>query len=118
MRVDFKKLLEVNPKWLFLLGGIILGLISGVTLMSFNQKFNLVELDLKKIIHTYSVNSSKSTKSMDEIQKEFKIKFNSAINKIPNKTIVVTKGGLLSKHPVIDYTNAFMEIMRIDKTNE
>ena len=118
MRIDFKELLTVNSKWFFILVGIILGLISGVALMSFNQNFNLVELDLKKIIHTYSVNSSKSTKSMDEIQKEFKIKFNSAINQIPNKTIVVTKGGLLSKHPVIDYTNSFMKIMRIDKTNE
>ncbi len=118
MNTDFKEVLSANCKWIFLLGGVILGLVLGATLMNFNRDLNLVELDLKKIIHTYSVATAKSKRSMDEIQKDFKAKFNLAMEQTPTKTIVVNKGSLLSKHDAIDYTKNFIEIMGINKIND
>lgn len=118
MSIDFKALLSLNCKWIFLLGGVILGLVLGAALMSFNQDLNIVELDLKKIIHTYSSYTARSKKSMNEIQQEFKEKFNLAMEQIPPKTIVVKKGGLLSKHIATDYTKKFIEIMEINKIED
>ena len=118
MNIDFKELLSINCKWIFLLGGVILGLVLGAALISFNQELHIMELDLKKIIHTYSSYTARSKKSIDEIQKEFKEKFNLAMEPIPAKTIVVNKGGLLSKHTATDHTKNFIEMMEINKIDD
>lgn len=118
MNINFKALSSLNCKWIPLLGGVILGLVLGAALMSFNQDLNIVELDLKKIIHTYSSYTARSKKPMDEIQKEFKEKFNLAMEQMPAKNIVINKGSLLSKHRATDHTKSFIEIMEINKIED
>lgn len=118
MNINFKALSSLNCKWIPLLGGVILGLVLGAALMSFNQDLNIVELDLKKIIHTYSSYTARSKKPMDEIQKEFKEKFNLAMEQMPAKNIVINKGSLLSTHRATDHTKSFIEIMEINKIED
>ncbi len=116
--MNIKELLAINGKWILFLVGIILGLLLSAILMSSNRDVNVIELDLKKIIHTYSVATAKSKTSLEEIHKDFKEKFNYAIDQIPAKTIVVNKGQLLSKHTSSDYTKHFIEIMGFNKIDD
>lgn len=76
-----------------------------------------MELDLNKIIQAYASAAATSSQEVATVNKEFKQKFNNAMSQISPKTIIVSKGHLLSKHELRDYTEKFLQNMGIAKTD-
>lgn len=118
MNIDFKQLLNNHCKLLLFCGGMVGGSLLSMSLMYFATNVKLVELDLNKIIKAYSAFAAKSDRSPATINKEFKEKFNHSMEQISPRTIVVSKGHLLSKHEAVDGTTYFIENMRLNNVNE
>lgn len=118
MNIDFKELVRGNVKALLFLGGMVGGSLLSMSLMHFVYKVQLVELDLNRIIKAYSVVVAKLNKQPATINKEFKERFNQAMEQISPKIIVVVKGHLLSTHEAIDGTKHFIENMRLNNIDE
>lgn len=118
MNIDFKELLRSNVKALLFLGGIMVGSLLSMFLMHWIRNVKLVELDLNRIIKAYSLGVAKSNKSPGTINKEFKDKFNHAMEQMSPKYIVVTKGHLLSAHEASDGTKQFIDNMGLNTIDE
>jgi hypothetical protein len=118
MNIDFKELLRSNVKALLFLGGIMVGSLLSMFLMHWIRNVKLVELDLNRIIKAYSLVVAKSNKSPATINKEFKDKFNHAMEQMSLKNIVVTKGHLLSAHEASDGTKQFIDNMGLNTIDE
>ena len=114
--MKFKNLYNLDLKLPLFLFGITVGLIISTVLMIPNKRL-VVELDLNKIIQTYAATAAISSQEIAAVNKEFKQKFNHAMNQISPKTIIVSKGHLLSKHELRDYTEKFLQNMGINKTD-
>lgn len=118
MDINVKDLLTSNLKSLLFFGGMVVGSVLSMSLMYWTHKVKLVEVDLNKIIRAYSVVAAKSNKAPDLINKEFKEKFNHAMEQLSPRTIVVSKGYLLSTHEAIDGTKHFIESMGLNTVDE
>ncbi|MGI9214803.1 MAG: hypothetical protein ACR2HS_03935 [Gammaproteobacteria bacterium] len=118
MNINFKELLKNNLKVFLFCSGMIGGSLLSMILMHFTRNVKLVELDLNRIIKSYSVVAIKLDKSPATINKEFKEKFNHAMEQISLRTIVVSKGYLLSTHEASVGTKHFIENMEIHNIDE
>lgn len=109
--------MNVDVKILLFLGGMTFGLWLALLLILPYKNIKILELDLNRIIATYSIIAAKSGKPVDVVNQEFKQKFNQAMQQIPAKTIMISKGHLWSKHKLIDGTDNFLQSMGINKTD-
>jgi hypothetical protein len=114
--MKFKSLGNLEFNLPLFLGGVIIGLFMSALLMLPNKSL-IVELDLNKIIQAYSAIAAISSEEVATVNKEFKQKFNHAMSQISPKTIIVSKGHLLSKHELPDYTEKFLQGMGVNKTD-
>lgn len=118
MDLNFKQLLKSNLKFLLFFSGMIGGSLLSMSLTHYTSNIKLVELDLNKIIKAYAVVAAKSNKSPTNINKEFKEKFNHAMEQMPTRIIVVSKGHLLSTHEASDGTKNFIKNMGFNNVDE
>ncbi len=116
MSMNFKRLFNIDFTLLLFLSGLTVGLFISMLLMVSNKSL-VVELDLNKIIQSYSAIAATSFEPVATINKDFKQKFNNAMSQISPKIIIVSKGYLLSKHELPDFTEKFLQDMRINKTD-
>lgn len=114
--MKFKSVCNLDFKLPLFLFGITVGLIISTVLMIPTKRL-VVELDLNKIIQAYAAIAATSSQEVTTVNKEFKQKFNHAMSQMSLKTIIVTKGYLLSKHELRDYTEKFLQNMGIAKTD-
>jgi len=113
----FKQLWINHAKLLVFLLGIILGCLAGVIIGAY-QAINVVEVDLKKVIKNYATVVSKSKATMDDIKEDFQLRFNKSMQQMPHKTMVINKSCILSNHAATDYTQTFIQKMRLDNIDE
>jgi len=100
-------------KVILFLTGMFFGLISTFLLLLPYRTPEIVELDLGKIITNFSIVMAKDDKPTAKVRQEFKEKFQKALLLIPKRTIIVSKGQVLSKHKVVDSTEMFLANMGV-----
>lgn len=109
MKIKLQDLIWDGNQWGLFLSGALFG-IAGSMIVIFNKsKVNIVELDLNKIIKVYANDIAKSSKEVSKLDQDFKLKFDTTINSLFPKAIIVNKKHLLSKHKSIDGTEEFIE---------
>lgn len=106
--------MRLNSTVPLFLSGLIFGLGLSFLLGLPYKNPPVVELDLGKIIKSYSLSVAKSTKSADLITQDFKHKFEVAIQKRSAHSIIVAKGQVLSKQVLEDDTENFIKSMGVE----
>ena len=106
-----------NNKLLVLLG-MFIGLLIALILWFFTNSCQIWQIDLSKVIASYSLKAAQDGLAKDEIAEDFKTRLAIAVNALPKRVIVVNKGQLLSEQEIIDRTQWFLEKMELDNAKQ